>query len=104
MDMPFINAVTGFQEKQITHYERRTGGKIVREDIQFIHHVVAPDNVAISLACFGFFGEGSVIFTIKEAFGVNTDDFTTVGDIVESVAFNVRCGTDSLPGPVVNSP
>ena len=68
----------------------------MRENIQFIHHVVAPDDVGINLACFCFFGKGTVVFTIKEGFSVNTDDFTTVGDIVESVAFNKGRGANSL--------
>ena len=68
----------------------------MRKHIQLIHHVVTPDDVGINFACFGFFGKGTVVFTIKESFSVNTDDFTTVGDVVESVAFNERRGANSL--------
>ena len=68
----------------------------MRKYIQLIHHVVDPDDVGINLARFCFFSKGTIVFAIKEGFRVNTDDFTTVRDVVESVAFNKRRGADAL--------
>ena len=63
-DMAFIHAIGGDDKKEIAGGHGRTHRQIVRENVQFFHHVVFPYNIHANRARVVFCGEWAVIFPI----------------------------------------
>ena len=99
VDVRPVLAVGGAGINQIAHNEERTIGGVVRKDAQFIHHVVFPYNVGVVRADFGggIARAGDVLGFVHErplvafghAPGAQAHDFTTAGDDIDAVAFDV---------------
>ena len=84
----------------------------MREDAQFIHHVVPPDDVGVVRADFGhgIAGAGDILRFVHEravvavghALGVQADDFATAGHEINAVAFDARRGEQAEIFPVID--
>jgi hypothetical protein len=83
----------------------------VREDAEFLAHVVDPDDVGVLLGdfhnfvfhghVFRFVFKGAIV-SVGHTFGVEADDFATVGDEPHAVSFDRRGGAKSDVFPITH--
>ena len=97
---------------QVVHNEHGAVRGIVREDAQFIHHVIDPDDVRVVRTDFrlrfsgandvlGFIHEWAVI-AVGQAFGVQADDFAPAGDEINAIAFDAGRRQQAQAFPIVD--
>ena len=114
-----VLAVRGGDVEHVADDEDGAVGGVVRKNAQFIHHVVAPDDVGVLLAgrdersllavgtehvlhdVFGLVLVRAVV-AVRHAFDVEAEDFAARGDDVEAVAFDDRRGEQAEAFPVVD--
>src|SRR6266568_459475 len=107
-----VLAVAGAGVKDVVNDEERAVGGVVREDAEFVHHVVAPNDVGILRAGFdpGFAGTGDVwrlvleraVVAVGHALGIQTEDFAAAAHQVNPVALDRGRGEQAQALPIVD--
>ena len=97
---------------QIVHDQHRTIGRIVRKHAQLIHHVIAPNNIRVFGADFGWRFAGAdhvfrfvfkgAIIPIGHPINVQAHDFAAAGHDVDAVALNGRRRQQPKVLPVIH--
>jgi hypothetical protein len=87
--MTFILAVGSADYEQITEGQHVTIAGFMREDTEG-GHVQLPDDVCCSVVFEDFFPIWTIVLTIAETLRVEATELTLSGDVVQTVAFNIR--------------
>ncbi len=100
--MALVDAVAGLDVDDVADHQRRAGGEVVREDVELLDHVVAPQDVGVDLGL-ELLVLHAVVLAVAEAVGVGGHDLAAVRDVVDAVVVDVGRRADALLRPVVDA-